>query len=125
MHWLCSMLPAVALGAALQGCGGNFDSGVPEETSAGGDLCFRACERRVQRGCATDSAVCVETCAVARAAGYCSEELETNLACVAEADDLRCGRAPNGGPCDEPGVALERCVSGHREPPIDCYDTCA
>lgn len=117
MHWLCTFASALALGTLS--CG--LEQSALEESSQSGDLCERACQRRVETGCAAALEPCADTCQIARAEGYCTEELDANLECVAETDDLRCGRAPNGGACDEQGVALEHCVATHTvgDAPLD------
>lgn len=113
---------ALLLGTTAPGCSAELDAQLPGEVSSG-DLCQLACERRALEGCVVDVAACSETCATARAAGFCASELELSLACVAGAEVVHCGRAPNGSSCDAEALALERCIATHAVPdtPPDCY----
>jgi hypothetical protein len=123
MSWLRAFAVSLVLGTNTVACASGVDSGTPVESSSAGDLCARACQMRLERGCVTDAVLCAATCVVARAAGYCSAELDTHLACVADAVDLHCGRTPNGGSCDPEGGDLEHCLAAHAvgDLPPDCY----
>ncbi len=121
MSWLRRSTLALVVATSSVCCASS--PGDPFDTTQAGDICSLACERRNQAGCVVDVALCTETCAQARSAGYCSAELDSALGCVAVAKDLHCGRAPNGGSCDTEGILLEHCLSAHSvgEKPPDCY----
>ncbi len=122
MTRLSRLALALVLGATAVCCASD-PLGAPVKGTEADDLCALACESRSEAGCLTDVAACADTCSLARVAGYCAEELDARLVCQASAPDLRCGRVPTGGPCDDEGVALERCLSLHsvgNQPP-DCY----
>lgn len=130
MTTLARLALLFAIAGPLSGCSSELGDFEPIGVESG-DLCTRACERKLDEGCVADVATCISTCITARGAGYCTGELDRNLACVAAADVLRCGRAPNGGSCDEESLALERCISSHHafdEPPDcwgkECYQRC-